>query len=157
MAKAAQASTRAIVIGVHEIEKLAAMVAASKDEDVRKFLDAIGAQQEDSARRRIAETKTSPDGRKWPSWSRKYAATRGAGKTLLRNEGALVDSMTHVVEGRDAVEIGSNMIYAASHLYGDAERGIPQRAFLDTEPGFSDSRDREEIRDIARAFMEGLL
>lgn len=157
MAKVAQASTRSIVIGVREIEKLAAQVAASRDEDVRKFLDAIGQQQEDSARRRIAETKTSPDGQKWPSWSKKYAKTRGAGKSLLRNEGALADTMTHVVEGRDAVEIGSNMVYAASHLYGDAERGIPQRAFLDTEPGFSDSRDREEIRDIARAFMDGLI
>lgn len=156
-----QSSVRSIVIGVHELNKLAAKVAASQDGELRALLDAIGQQQEDSARRRITETKTAPDGTRWPAWSKSYAETRKAGKSLLRDEGHLADSLTHVVDGNDAVEVGSNMVYAARHLYGDAQplRGakMPQRAYLDTEPGFSDSRDRAEIRDLMRDFMAGLV
>jgi phage virion morphogenesis protein len=153
----AQASTRAIVIGVRELEKLAAVVAASKDHELHDMLDAIGAQQEDAARRRIGETKTSPDGKKWPAWSKEYAASRGPGKTLLQSTGQLRDSLTHVIDGKEAVEVGSNLSYAARHLFGDAVPGIPRRSFLDTEPGFADSRDREEIRDIVRDFLGGVL
>ena len=152
-----QASTRSIVIGTRELEQFAARVAASSADDMHDLLDAIGQQQEDSARRRIGETKTAPDGSRWAPWSAGYAKTRKAGKSLLRDDGPLMDSLTHTVDGRDAVLIGSNMVYAATHLYGDDSRKIPARPYLDPEPGFADSRDREEIRDLVRDFMRGLL
>jgi phage virion morphogenesis protein len=152
-----QGDTRSIVIGVRELQELAARVSRSTDAEMHVLLDAIGQQQEDSARRRIGETKKAPDGSKWPAWSKRYARTRPAGKSLLQNEGDLLDSMTHVVDGKDAVEVGSNLVYAAIHLFGDDESNIPSRAYLDTEPGFADPHDRSELRDIVRDFMGGLL
>jgi len=160
-----QNDTRSIVIGVREIQELAARVSRSTDDEMHALLDAIGQQQEDSARRRIGETKTAPDGSKWKPWSKEYARTRAAGKSLLRDDGPLMDTLTHVVDGKDAVEVGSNMVYAARHLYGDVAVGpirgrggrVPARPYLDTEPGFADPHDRAELRDIVRDFMGGLL
>jgi phage gpG-like protein len=76
----------------------------------------------------------------------------------------LADSLTHNVVGKEAVEVGSNMIYAGRHLFGDygfvgPVRGgrIPARPYLDTNGGFADASDRDEIRDIVRAFLGGLI
>jgi phage virion morphogenesis protein len=161
----AQAQTRGIVIGKHELERLIATVQAATAADTHAMLDAIGQQQEDAARRRIYETKSSPDGERWPAWSRAYAETRGAQHSLLLGEGELAESMTHEVLSRDAVEIGSPMVYAGVHLYGAeysrvrdrAHVRIKARPYLDTEPGFGDAHDRQEIRDITREFLGGLL
>ena len=155
---ALQSTTKAIVIGVRELEALRARVAEAADTDLHDVLDAIGQQQEDSARRRILETKTSPDGKRWAVWSRSYAKTRKSQHSLLRNEGHLADSMDHQVDvSAKAVEVGSNRIYAATHLYGDEGRRIPARPYLDTDGGFADSHDRDEIRDIVREFLGGIL
>lgn len=151
-----QADQGAVVIGKHEFERLIARVADASHGDVEPLLDAIGQQQEDSARRRITETKTSPDGEVWAPWSPRYAATRGPQHSLLRGTGALADSMTHEVNESDkSVSVGSNLVYAGAHLFGSVR--LPQRAYLDTEGGFADSHDRAELRDIVRAFMKGLL
>lgn len=160
---ASQQSTRAIVIGVRELEELSQHIMHAADADTFDLLDAIGQQQEDAARRRITHTKRGPDGKRWQPWSREYAKTRGPHHSLLRNEGHLVDSMTHQVVGKEAVDIGSNLVYAARHLYGDVTIGpvrgarMPARPYLDTEPGFADARDRQEIRDIVREYMRGLV
>lgn len=162
---ALQANTGAVVIGVRELERLIDRVRAAEDADTFPMLDAIGQQQEDAARRRLFETKMAPDGRRWAPWSKAYAKTRGPGKSLGRNEGHLGDSMTHVVAGREAVEVGSNLAYAAAFQFGQDYTRVrdkahifqPGRPYLDTEPGFADPRDREEIRGITREFLEGLL
>lgn len=161
---AAQSTSRAVVIGVHELEELRKRVTEAAHADMFPLLDAIGQQQEDSARRRITQTKRSPEGKAWQPWSRDYAKTRGPQHSLLRSEGHLADSLTHQVIGGEAVDIGSNLVYAGIHLYGSEDfvgpvRGgrMPARPYLDTEPGFADSRDRQEICDILRDFAEGLL
>lgn len=153
----AQAHTGAIVIGKQQLEQLIAKVHKATAADTFGLLDAIGQQQEDSARRRIFETKRTPSGKRWAPWSTSYAKTRGPQHSLLRAGGDLADTMAHEVDGKSAVLVGSSMVYAATQLYGDDARGIPGRAYLDTEPGFADSRDREEIRDIARDFLDGLI
>lgn len=152
---ALQNSTSAIVLGTRELDRLIAKVRDATHADTFEMLDAIGQQQEDAARRRIIETKRAPDGQRWQRWSPGYAKTRSPQHSLLRNEGHLADSMTHQVDGKDAVEVGSPMIYAAQHLFGGPR--IPARPYLDTDGGFADPSDREEIRDIVRTFLEELV
>lgn len=159
-----QGQSQFITIGTRELERLIQRVADAQDADTHGMLDAIGQQQEDSARKRIHETKKAPDGTRWAPWSASYAKTRGAQHSLLVNEGHLADTMTHRVVNKDSVEVGSNLIYAGRHLFGDFKfvgpvRGgrIPARPYLDTDGGFADPSDRAEIRDIARDFLEGLI
>jgi phage gpG-like protein len=164
-ARNVQAASAQIVVGMHEFDRLIAKVNAAADGEIYALLDAIGQQQEDSARRRIRETKRGPDGERWERWSPEYAETREARHSLLVGEGLLADSMDHQVDTADkSVAVGSNMIYAKRHLFGDfgfsgPVRGgrIPARPYLDTEPGFADPHDRDELRDIMRAFLGGRL
>lgn len=152
--------SNAITIGTRELEQLIARVRDASEADTYDMLDAVGQQQEDAARRRILETKRSPGGERWAPWSEAYARTRGPQHSLLRNEGHLADSLTHNVVGKDAVEVGSNMVYAGRHLFGDGFvlRGrIPARPYLDTDGKFADPQDREELRDIVRDFLGGLI
>jgi phage virion morphogenesis protein len=152
---ARQRDTRGIVIGVNELERL-----REKFEHLEQALkqstdlaDAIGQQQEDSARRRLRETKRTPEGKVWQPWSRKYAKTRNPSKhSLLVSKGRLADSLTHVVISPSEVEVGSNLAYAAAHLYGTDD--IPARPYLDTAGGFADPHDRAELRDILREFLD---
>jgi phage gpG-like protein len=48
----------------------------------------------------------------------------------------------------DEVEIGSNLIYAATHQMGDEERNIPARAYL----GLSDD-DESELQEVIDDFI----
>lgn len=99
--------------------------------DRRQLLQNIGSVVESQTRRRIESEKQSPEGQPWPKWSDRYAETRGSGKSLLRgdSQSGLLDSIDHQVNG-DEVEIGSNLVYAATHQFGDRERGIPARPYL---------------------------
>lgn len=106
--------------------------------DPEPLLDRVGALLDSQAQRRIAEEKASPDGEQWPDWSDDYAATRHGGHSLLMNEGDLVQSIQHLVDGY-TLEHGSNLVYARTHQEGDPSRNIPQREFL----GISDDNARE--------------
>jgi phage gpG-like protein len=161
-----QSQTGTIVIGTRELERLAARIKAAAETDLFDFLDAVGQTIEDSARRRITSTKRAPNGTRWKPWSAGYAATRGPQHSLLRNEGHLGDSMDHYVDAGDSsVHVGSNLVYAGRMLFGDdgfvgPVRGggrIPARPYLDTDGGFADPLDREELRDLARDFLGGLV
>ncbi|HMI89803.1 MAG TPA: phage virion morphogenesis protein [Polyangiales bacterium] len=145
-----------IEIRVNELQKLTRIVREAAQADLFPLLDSIGQQQEDSARRRITETKRSPDGKRWAPWSERYRKTRKSHHSLLRSTGALVDSLDHQVEG-DVVVVGSNLKYAGVHLFGSEDEHTPARSFLDPDGGFADSHDRQELRDIARDFMRGIL
>jgi phage virion morphogenesis protein len=144
----------AVVIGLHEMERLRKRFAdlAHAMGDTTALADAIGDQQEQSARRRIRETKRAPNGKRWKAWSRSYAKTRGPQHSLLVGEGDLADSITHTVVSPLEVQVGSNLAYAGVHLFGSKK--MPQRAFLDTEPGFADQSDRRELREVIRDFWE---
>lgn len=160
-----QRVTREIVIGKHELDRLIARVGQAAEADTYDMLDAIGQVLEDSARRRITDTKRTPGGERWKPWSKAYAKTRGAGKSLGRDRGHLLDSLTHQVDGKETVEVGATMVYAAAFQHGldyqrvsdQAHVKMPGRAFLDSEPGFSDPHDREEIRDIVREYLSEAL
>jgi phage virion morphogenesis protein len=110
----------------------------------QELLDIIGARVESQTRRRISDEKENPEGESWPAWSEKYARRRQSGKTLLMSDDNLLGSITHLSVDRDSIEVGSNMIYAAPHQFGDEDRNIPARAFL----GISNDDETKLIRDI---------
>ena len=117
----------------------------------QELLESIGAMVESQTRQRIQEDKTGPDGKAWPKWSERYGKTRNSGQSLLQNEGDLLDSIQYLVNGKE-VEIGSNLVYAATHQYGDEARSIPARTFL----GLSDENERE-LDDLIQGFIQDLL
>lgn len=121
--------------GIRDIEKRLDALAGF---DQRDLLEVIGSTVESQTRRRIADEKTSPDGEQWQDWSEDYAKTRHGGHSLLEGEGDLLDSVDYLV-GSGEVEVGSNLIYFATHHFGDEDRGIPQREAL----GLSDDNEAE--------------
>jgi len=113
-----------------------------------ELLAQVGAVAEGAVRRRISETKTAPDGAAWAPWSDRYAAGRRNGKSLLQDEGGLLDSIAYRVRGA-TVEVGSNLVYAAVHQLGsEGGDGIPARPFL----GLSDEDDAD-IESVVEDFL----
>jgi hypothetical protein len=151
-----QRDVRGVVIGVRELEKLRLRVKdlESKLGGSLDLVKAIGAQQRDAAKRRILQTKKAPDGKSWAPWSERYAKTRKKQHSLLVGERHLETSMTFEPVSPGEVIVGSPLVYARALLLGYPQRKLPARPYLDTGSGFADSRDRDELRDIVRAFMK---
>lgn len=118
--------------------------------DTGPLLDAIGAEVETQTRRRISVDKASPAGVPWPDWSAEYAQTRHSGQALLQSNGHLLSSITHNIDG-NAVLVGSPLVYAASHQFGDPDRGIPQREFLGLE-----GQDHDAVVTLIENYLEEL-
>jgi len=119
--------------------------------ELHELLDIIGDTVESQTRRRIEEQEGAPDGSAWPEWSEKYEKTRHSNHGFLLGEGDLLDSLGYVVSS-DGVEVGTNMIYAATHQFGDDDRGIPARPYL----GLS-SDDEDELEIVINNYLEGLI
>lgn len=119
--------------------------------DLSRLLEDVGAEVESQTRRRIQSEKVDSTGREWPAWTEKYAATRHAGQSLLQSTNALLDSIEYRVQG-DEVLIGSHLIYAATHQYGDPERNIIERPFL----GLSDENEAA-VTQIMTTFLDGIM
>ena len=100
-------------------------------------------------KKRLDQAKESPDGESWAPLSESYAETK-KGSEQLEESGQLLDSL-QAQSGSDGVSLGSNLVYAAVHLYGDEERGIPARPYL----GFSDD-DLIELGEVAESFLKGM-
>lgn len=118
--------------------------------DTAPLLEGIGAEIESQTRRRIAIDKASPANDPWPDWSAEYAETRHSGQSLLQGDGHLLDSITYEVQG-DNVLVGSPLIYAATHQYGDPDRGIEQREFLGLE-----GQDLDDVVGLVDDYLESL-
>ena len=102
-----------------------------------------------STKERIDTEKASPEGEAWLPWTERYDETRNHAKhSLLIEEGGLQESIQSLSTS-DEVRVGSNLIYAATHQFGDEERGIPARPYL----GLSDV-DREDISDLILGDLE---
>lgn len=105
--------------------------------------DAIGALLASSAQGRInGDEHRAPDGSQWPEWSGKYSQRRPAGKSLLRDSGALVDALQHE-HSADTVTVFAAVGWAATHQFGDPARNIPARPYL----GMS-NQDVHDIEDL---------
>jgi len=79
--------------------------------------------------------------------------TAAAGFQPLVDTGNLRNSITRNVSG-NSVEIGTDLIYGATHQFGDPERGIPERPFMPMD-GLPDEWAQEALdpigEQIARA------
>lgn len=113
------------------------------------LLDQLAELMLEQNRRRLDTDKESPDGESWAPLSPEYAARKGGGE-LLEESDSLLDSI-QAQSGSDGVTLGSNLLYAAVHLYGDPERGIPARPYM----GFSDD-DLDELGDVAERYLRGM-
>lgn len=131
------------------VNALAKRVAKIGELDRFRLLDAVGATVESQTRRRIGEDKEGPDGAPWPDWSDRYAKSRHGNQSLLESEGYLLASLGYAVSlGAGQVEVGSNLVYAATQQFGDDKRNIPERPYL----GLS-SDDEDEVDAVVRDFL----
>lgn len=131
-------------------ERIDALIARLANPDFDPLLDALGALVVSQTEERITQEKAAPDGTAWPELSERYAKRKKKGSGILELEGDLRDSLVYLVSGQ-TVEVGSNLIYAATHQFGDEDRGIPQREFL----GISDENE-EAINELIDDWFEQL-
>ncbi|MDF3931393.1 phage virion morphogenesis protein [Pseudomonas citronellolis] len=140
----------AINVNLLQDPRLARRLDRLAELDLGPLLEGIGAEVESQTRRRIQVNKASPSGSPWPEWSADYAETRHSGQSLLQGEGHLLSSLTvQVID--DSVLVGSPLVYAATHQYGDEERGIPQREFLGLE-----GNDLEDVVGLIEDYLEDM-
>lgn len=124
--------------------------------DLSPALLEIGEVLTNSTKERF-QTETDPSGRRWEENSA-VTAERKTNPKILTESGLLGGQIApQLIDGGNAVAVGSNRIYAAMmqfggtksqwpHLWGD----IPGRPFL----GFS-SEDRDRVLEILRDYLAG--
>jgi phage virion morphogenesis protein len=98
------------------------------------------------------ELAISPDGQPWepldPDYQRRKK--RNASEILVLD--AFLRDQLAGEATPEGLEFGTNRIYAATHQFGDPDRGIPQREFL----GISDD-DEGEILRLAQEHLESVI
>jgi len=114
-------------------------------------MDEVGRYLVASTLRRF-ERERAPDGSPWLKSARALAE---GGRTLT-DTGRLRGSIAHTVsDGGRAVEVGSNVVYAAIHQFG-GRAGKGRRVRLPARPYLGiDDRDRTEILRIVARAIEG--
>lgn len=140
----------AIDVNLLQNPRLARRLDRLAELDMGPLLEGIGAEVESQTRRRIQVDKASPANEPWPEWSAEYAETRHAGQSLLQGEGHLLNSLTYQVMG-DSVLVGSPLVYAATHQFGDPDREIPQREYLGLE-----GDDLEDVIGMAEDYLDDI-
>ena len=132
--------------GMDEVQRRLGRLSAF---DRGETMFALGELLASSVKERIDTEKASPEGEDWLPWTERYDETRSHAKhSLLIEEGGLQESIQSLSTS-DEVRVGSNLIYAATHQFGDEERGIPARPYL----GLSDE-DREDVADLILGDLE---
>lgn len=104
------------------------------------------------------EAGVGPDGKKWPLNSVLSTLLYKEGDRPLINEGTLMESIQYQITGKNELEIGTAMEYAAMQQFGGTKSefpslwgDIPARPFL----GLS-SDDETKILDILQDHLKGL-
>lgn len=138
------------ISGIPEIQVFADRLAGVSP---RVLVESVVSVLESQTRRRISGEKTAPDGSDWAALDLEYAARKREESSggLLEFRGDLLDSITTSTSG-DSGEVGTNDIKAATHQFGDSERGIEGRAFI----GVSESNGRE-IGEVIGGWIRGVL
>jgi phage gpG-like protein len=80
-------------------------------ENTSELMDSIAALMEAQTKRRIADTKTAPDGSRWKAWSPEYAKTRSPKHSLNIDTQNLLDSIAGQADARGA-RVGTNVAYS---------------------------------------------
>lgn len=112
------------------------------------------------------KTESDPYGNPWEPLKKETIAKRRKGEAsgksdkILRDFGILANSFRYSAD-RDSVAIGvppvssgTNMIYAATHQFGDDTRNIPARPFLPLEEKGLPGSLQDAIVDITNKFIE---
>lgn len=115
--------TEFVEIEAAGLDEAAARLNALAEADLRvEGLSIVGALIESQTRARIQAGGPAPDGAAWADWSPAYAAERaGDGGGKLFRGGDLMDSLAFVVAG-EALQVGSNLVYAAIQQLGGTIR-----------------------------------
>jgi phage gpG-like protein len=100
-----------IEVGNDQIAAVIASISA-KFKQLNDVLDDIGNTTAENIRIGF-EDGTDPYGAPW----KPLAAGSRSGQPL-RDTGRLMNSITHVVEGKNAVRVGTDVVYALQHQYG---------------------------------------
>jgi phage virion morphogenesis protein len=132
------AQTSPVVFKIKGLEAIQDKLKALSELQFSELLDNLGSIVISQTQKRIESAGPAPDGKQWPEWSDNYAKTRHGNHALLQNEGYLKGSFEASVTGKN-LSVGSNLVYAATHQYGDKDRGIPARTYL----GLSDDNNDE--------------
>lgn len=140
-----------ITLDIRELGALNAQLARLSALDLDGLTADLALQGESQTRRRISEEKTGPDGDAWPEWSDRYAATRHGGQSLLESEGHLIASLESGADA-DTAWWGSDLVYAATHQFGDPARNIPARPYLGISP-----QNKRELADRVDHWLRGAL
>ncbi len=133
-----------------QVESLQKALSSVGTQSLSPLLRSLAMEVEEQTRERF-QTKEGPEA-PWPDWSEDYALHRaGSGGSLLQRSNSLLDSLTHQLGG-DSVEVGSNKAYAATHQYGDKERGIPARPYLGIN-----TKNEADLLSIVNDYLGGIL
>ena len=110
-------------------------------------LRAIGGILESSTRRRIAETKTAPDGKRWADVSPATAQAKNGRGGILVDHGNLLASITHEASAKSVIT-GSIMGYSVYAQKGT--KNMPARPYL----GLS-VQDYQHIGELMEDWLNG--
>lgn len=136
----------------HDLDPVAGRLkklSAALEGDLTEVMRAIGGVVESSTTRRIAETKTAPDGKRWADLSPVTVKAKKGRVSILVDQGDLLKSITREA-ARNSVIVGSIMNYAV-HLQ-EGTKHMPARPFL----GLS-AQDYQDIDDLLAGWLEGNL
>lgn len=100
--------------------------------DLNLPMDAIGQEVLSQTLERITQEQKAPDGTPWREWSDDYKKSKAFKKGhqgFLDASGDLIDWLDYKASSDEAI-VGTNLIYAATHQFGDKKRNIPARPFL---------------------------
>lgn len=147
------AGTSMLQVDARELERVARALVGTSLKIKGDVLNAVGSMVESQVRERIGSgDRKAPDGSDWPDWSEEYEKTRGSQQDMLLSEGDLLESIQYAISG-PSVDVGSNLVYAATHQFGDPGRNIPARAYLGLSG--NDERDIEAlVEDICAGALE---
>ncbi len=112
-------------------------------------MDVVGQEVLSQTVERITQEQKAPDGTPWKAWSedyRDYKARKQDGGAFLDASGELINSLNYEASSDSAV-VGTNMVYAATHQFGDDSRNIAARPYL----GISENNELDLIKAIENA------
>lgn len=125
------------------LSRLSGKLTGSLEEPLR----AIGGILESSTRRRIAETKTAPDGKRWADVSPTTAQAKNGRGGILVDHGNLLASITHEASAKSVIT-GSVMGYSVYAQEGT--KNMPARPYL----GLS-VQDYQRIGELMEDWLNG--
>ena len=143
-------------VSTNSVEEFVSFLGEVKQLDfiTREVWDSIGEQLKIQTEKRY-EAEVDPDGNAWTPLSEKYQkrkAKKANYQKLLQYSGNLLDTLAYQTDDY-GVKFGSNKIYARTHQYGDADRGIPKRAFL----GINEENKKAIVEELFDAWQAWLL